>query len=64
MSQDCKSSKQPQTRINVKIPSDLHRSLKATLALLGKTLRQWVIEAARRETKTGKATSHKKVAAR
>jgi HicB-like protein involved in pilus formation len=43
-----------ETRINVFVPSELHRRLKATLALQGKSLRQWVIESAE-ETAQGKS---------
>src|SRR5690348_1638579 len=35
-----------ETRINVSVPAELHRRLKAALALQGKSLRQWVIESA------------------
>jgi len=35
-----------ETRINVFVPADLHRRLKAALALQGKSLRQWVIDRA------------------
>jgi len=40
-------------RINVFVPAELHRRLKAALALQGKSLRQWVIETAE-ETVQGK----------
>ena len=32
-------------RLNVPIPAELHKQLKVTVALQGKTLAQWVIEA-------------------
>lgn len=32
-------------RLNVQIPSNLHKELKVTVALQGKTLSQWIIEA-------------------
>jgi predicted HicB family RNase H-like nuclease len=35
-----------ETRINVFVPAELHRRLKAALALQGKSLRQWVIDSA------------------
>jgi len=40
-----------ESRLNVFIPSELHRNLKATLAIEGKTLRQWLIEAATAKVK-------------
>jgi predicted HicB family RNase H-like nuclease len=33
-------------RINVSVDAELHKKLKATLALEGKTIRQWVSEQA------------------
>lgn len=35
-----------ETRINVSLPAEVHRRLKAALALQGKSLRQWVIDSA------------------
>lgn len=45
-----------ETRINVSLPAEVHRRLKAALALQGKSLRQWVIESAE-ETVQGKSLS-------
>lgn len=47
-----------ETRINVFVPAELHRRLKAALALQGKSLRQWVIETAE-ETVQGKVLMSK-----
>jgi predicted HicB family RNase H-like nuclease len=47
-----------ETRINVFVPTELHRRLKAALALQGKSLRQWVIDTAA-ETIQGKSLAAK-----
>jgi predicted HicB family RNase H-like nuclease len=47
-----------ETRINVFVPAELHRRLKAALALQGKSLRQWVIDTAE-ETIQGKPLAAK-----
>lgn len=47
-----------EVRINVFVPAELHRRLKAALALQGKSLRQWVLETAE-ETIQGKVLTSK-----
>ncbi len=54
---DRKPEDVPEIRINVFVPADLHRRLKATLALQGKSLRQWVIESAEQTVESRPSTA-------
>ncbi len=59
-------------RINVEIPEELRKELKAKLALEGKTIKEWVLEQIegylggkrRRATKTRAKTTRKKTTRR